>query len=94
VLACEDDGTMKKHKTISFTRLRQMLLDLGFAETVVPGSHSLFEHDPSDTWLVYRPYRPNEMVSPTDLANTRFFLDQRGLVERDEFEELVRKAPA
>jgi predicted RNA binding protein YcfA (HicA-like mRNA interferase family) len=79
---------------LTFASLRSLLLELGFVEKSVPGSHFMFEHAPSDTVLVFRPYRPQEKVNLPDLASVRTHLDQRDLLRADAFDNLLRKASA
>jgi len=82
-----------KNDKVSFECLRKVLRDLGFVETVVPGPYLLFEHSPSGTLLPYRAYKADDSVSWADLVMTRRLLDERGLMEAEEFEALLQKAP-
>jgi hypothetical protein len=82
------------NNAIPFNFLRKVLLDLGFVETVVPGPYLLFEHSASGTLLPFRAYQPGDSVSWADLAMTRKLLDERGLMEEEEFEALSHKTPA
>jgi predicted RNA binding protein YcfA (HicA-like mRNA interferase family) len=79
---------------LTFAALRSLLLDLGFVENTVPGSHFLFEHASSGTVLVFRSYRPQEKVNLPDLVSVRIHLDQRDLLAADAFDNLLRKASA
>jgi hypothetical protein len=81
------------HDHIAFSHLRKILLDLGFVETIVPGPYFRFEHSPSGTLLLYRDYQPNELITWADHIKTRKFLDERGILEADEFETLLHRAP-
>jgi hypothetical protein len=81
------------NKKVRFRQLRQFLLDLGFSESRLPTSALVFAHEPSDTLLFYHPYEPDGPVNPGDLATTRRFLDERGLLATDEFEQALHKAP-
>ena len=81
-----------KNDRIPFDRLRKILLDLGFVETAIPGPYWYFEHSPSGTILAYRAYQPGESLSWHDLVSTRRQLDERGVLEADEFEALLHKA--
>ena len=53
-----------------------------------------FRHAASDTLLLYRDHRPEDTVAPRDVFMTRFFLDQRGLMNPEAFESHFRKTPA
>jgi hypothetical protein len=80
-----------KNDQIPFKRLRKVLLDLGFVETAIAGPYWHFQHSPSGTVLVYRQYQAGDGVSWHDLVTTRRQLDERGLLEGDEFEALLHK---
>ncbi len=82
-----------KNEQVPFGRLRQVLLDLGFVATVVSGPYLLFEHSPSGTLLPYREYQPGDSVNWADLVMTRRLLDERGLLDADDFEAVLHKTP-
>lgn len=81
---------MKKNPT--FESLERVLAGLGFVKTVIAGSHIAFDHAPSGTTLVVRPYRARETVGPGDLISMRKHLVENGLIEPDTFESLLREA--
>jgi hypothetical protein len=74
---------------ITFAELRQVLMDMGFAETVTPKSHWFFAHKPSGAELALPIYRSNRIVLPHHLSTVRTTLDARGLMDRDEFDDLM-----
>jgi hypothetical protein len=74
----------------SFAVLRQILLDLGFTTHVEPGVYVRFDHAPSDTWFVFRPHKDEEAVNLPNLVGVRRILDEKGLLAREQFEELLR----
>jgi len=82
------------NNTITFAALRQLLSDLGFVEKVLPQSHVVFEHAPSDTIFVFRPYRPRDRVADYDLVGVRRHLDERGLLECGDFENRLHQPSA
>jgi hypothetical protein len=82
-----------KNDNIPFSHLRKILRDLGFVETLLPGPYFVFEHAPSETLLFYRHYQPNDVITWADHVKTRKFLDERGILEGDEFEALLCKTP-
>jgi hypothetical protein len=82
-----------KNDAIRFDSLRRLLRDLGFVETVVTGPYLLFEHSPSGTLLPYRAYQAGDSVSWADLVMTRRLLDERGIMDEEEFQSLLHKAP-
>lgn len=81
-------------RDLPFAKLRKLLLDLGFTEHVVEGKHLAFDHRESDTFFVFRLYRPQDKVSRVDLAGVRSQLDWHGLLNRDAFDASLRKASA
>lgn len=74
---------------VSFAELRQMLLDLGFTETVVPRSHVFFAHQRRGAELALPIYRRNRFVMPHHLISVRIMLDATGLMDRADFEDFV-----
>lgn len=82
-------------KKIPFNKFSKMLTGLEFTMHHIPGSHFYFEHPPSKTLLMYREYKPKELVSAGDLVSARKFLVERDILEdEDEFEEVLQKAMA
>src|SRR3984893_3942797 len=75
--------------TITFTQLRQLLLDLGFTERVTPKSHVFFTHEPSGAEVALPIYRSNRIVLPHHLLTVRIMLDAKGLMDADDFDDVV-----
>ena len=63
---------------------RQFLLDLGFT-AAKRGKFWFFEHSPSETTYLFRPYRAVEKVSLIDIQSTRRHLDLRGVLDEQAF---------
>lgn len=84
---------MIARSTVSFAELRQFLLDLGFTAGK-RGKFWFFEHSPSETTFLFRPYRARERVTVVDIDSTRFHLDRRGLLAPEAFDERLKKATA
>lgn len=82
-----------RNNQITFADLEHYLEGLGFTVSRKP-THWLFEHPFPDTLLIFRLYRPGDTVLPHDLAGTRKLLDERGLMEADEFDRFLSKTPA
>jgi hypothetical protein len=82
-----------KPSSIRFTQLRHLLDDLGFSE-VRQEAGWRFEHDPSETVFLFRPYRPGDPVYEHDLLLVRSQLDWRGLMPADQFDDSLKKTPA
>ena len=74
---------------IRFSQLRQLLLDLEFAETVVPESHVAYRHEPSDTVILLPLYKANELVAPRHYVPVRTLLDAKQLLDGAEFDRLL-----
>jgi hypothetical protein len=78
---------------VPFAELRQLLLDVGFTMSK-RGKFWFFEYAPSETTLTYRPYRVRERVTLRDIHMTRFFLDWRGVLAPEAFDDRLKKATA
>jgi hypothetical protein len=60
-------------------RLRQLLIDLGFAEgESVKNHHRLFRHPQSRCVIVLPDNRDEDVARPADIASVRDHLDQQG----------------
>jgi hypothetical protein len=82
-----------KRSHVTFERLRQILLDLGFTEAK-RGKFWYFEHEPSGTIFGFRPYRLREKVTAIDMVHVRTHLDWRGVLEEQSFDNMLEKASA
>ena len=60
---------MIARSNVTFAELQQLLLDLGFTVSK-RGKGWFFEHAPSETNFLYRPYRARERVTLMDLDMT------------------------
>jgi hypothetical protein len=74
----------------TFGTLRQVLIDLGFRTTTMPAGHIRFDHLPSDTLVILRPYKDDDIVDQGNLQGVRRLLDEKGVVDRNKFDELLR----
>jgi predicted RNA binding protein YcfA (HicA-like mRNA interferase family) len=79
---------------VRFAELRQLLLDLGFQEQQRKDGHFRFRHAASDTVFLFRPYRPDDHVILVHYRMVQRILDERGLMEADQFDRLLNRAPA
>jgi hypothetical protein len=79
---------------LSFSHLRRFLLDLDFSERTGSSAQIIFEHRPSDTLFIFRPYDANEKVHWPDVISVRKQLDERGLLAADSFDQILRKTSA
>jgi hypothetical protein len=82
-------------KTITFATLKTLLERLGFQEAVLPSGHLVFNHPSGkDLLLFYRTYRSNEVLDWNDLAKTRRFLVEWGLIDENSFDRLLQEPAA
>jgi hypothetical protein len=84
---------MIARSTVPFAELRQLLVDLGFTVSK-QGKFWFFEHAPSETTFLFRPYRSRDRVTLRDVNSTRHHLDWRGLMAPEAFDDLLKKATA
>ncbi len=75
----------------TFATLCQMLTDLGVQAKPGPRSATAFEHARSGTLLFLRSHVPEEIVDQANLVGIRRLLDERGVVDRERFDELLRE---
>jgi predicted RNA binding protein YcfA (HicA-like mRNA interferase family) len=75
----------------NFATVEKLLLELGFQQHPVPGTHLLYEHPEAKVRIALRPYQPTDTVEPIVLAYIRGTLDGWSILERDEFEERLRE---
>ncbi len=80
------------HPRITFAQLRQFLTDMGFTASVTPKSHVFFAHQPSGAEVALPIYRSNRIVLPHHLSTIRTMLDAKGLMDGDEFDEVLASA--
>jgi hypothetical protein len=81
-------------KAITFAKLDALLADLGFLVTIIPNSHTLYEHVESGTVLLLRLHRPRDVVDERTLAIVRKTVVDNGLAEPAAFEQLSQKTSA
>lgn len=84
---------MVKRSDVRFSQLQAFLDRLGFSGTRQKRGWR-FEHEPSATIVVLRPYRRTERVFMPDLFGIRWQLDGRGLLPEQAFDESLTKTLA
>jgi hypothetical protein len=84
---------MVGRSTVTFERLQQLLLGLGFTPTK-RGEFWVFTHGEPKVTLTYRPYRLRERVTQKDLQVTRQDLEWHDLMTADAFQDALQKATA
>jgi len=86
---------MAESSRITYAQLTRLLLDVGFEDRSVRGSHRAFFHSGSDTWVSFSDYAAGEVpVRPVDLASVRKHLVEKGLLKEADFAKLLWKSDA
>ena len=80
--------------TLPFSRLRELLLNLDFAEKSETAARKVFEHRESETVFLFRNYKFTENISLADLFSVRKQLDERGILPANSFDQMLVKTPA
>lgn len=79
--------------SVKFGELRQLLIDLGFLESV--GQEEIAIRNPAaDVLFVFRRYRPGDRVADYNLLEVQRMLDARGLMAAEVFANHFAKTPA
>lgn len=81
-------------ETLPFAALDQFLQKLGFEKIVVPKSHIGYTHPESDAAFMFRLYKPNDPVASHNRASVRTLLIDRGLIEPEDWDELLKAKSA
>ena len=68
------------------------MLRLGFIRKSTEGTQMLYQHSEKDTWILLPPYELEDEVRPVHLVAARRLLDERGLIEAEEFDRLIADA--
>jgi len=85
---------MKTNNRITFGRLEAVLKNLGFVKKVVPDTGVGYNHAPTGAIVIVRHHKPNELVPDYVMAAARHELDQQGVIEPKDFEEMLKAAAA
>lgn len=75
----------------TFADVRDILLGLGFRMRGGQGTPAVFEHGPTGGRIVLDAFSDGDVVDPATLAVVRRHLDERGILPRARFEELLAK---
>ena len=81
------------YKHITYGRLRDMMVSLGFQEERRSYGVAL-KYPKSDLIFLFRPYQETDEVKPAEVYNIRELLDARRLLDAGAFDGLLLKAPA
>jgi len=81
-----------RYKSVTFETLERALADLGFVRGYTTGRHKVFKHEESDTVFLFRESAPQDIVGAIQVLGTRRILIEKGLVDEDEFDELLEQA--
>jgi hypothetical protein len=82
------------NETLPFAALDEFLQKLGFEKIVVPKSHIGYRHADSDTIFMFRLYKPHDPVDRVNRASVRKLLLERGLIEPEDWDELLKAKSA
>jgi hypothetical protein len=74
----------------TFATLRDVLLGLGFSMRSADGA-VIFEHPPASARLIMEPFGDAETVDAATLVVVRRNLDERGILPRARFDDLLRQ---
>ena len=77
-----------------FSKLRDVLMELGFEERPIEGKYLGYFHRASDTLFTFRKYNLQDKVSMADLIMVRKQLDWRGLLNQETFDATLSKVSA
>ena len=76
-------------KHAKFAALSRVLIDLGF--TMRTDSKFIrFDNAKSNTWFLYPAYSDEEEVMDFELTATRYILDYKGIMSREQFEDRLK----
>jgi hypothetical protein len=81
-----------KNSKVAFADLREVLLELGFAETREK-DRLVYRHPAAGT-LLLRPYKVKDKVKLTDMLVVRQQLDYNGMIASDELSRRLEQMPA
>lgn len=79
-----------KPTAITFTEVRQLLESLGYKERSLVNAHVF--HRRRNERVFFRRYEPTETVDPWEIAQTRLFLDGRGILDEAEFDAFFERS--
>jgi hypothetical protein len=82
------------NSSVTFNQLETVLTDLGFHKKTIPETGVAYEHPFTETLLVVREHRPDEIVPWHVLASTRHHLEWRGVIEPADFEKRLKAIAA
>ena len=82
----------KRRRKVTFGDIRRLLSEYGFVQLPGDGKAVVFEHKRTNTLLFFRPHRLKERADAFYLAMVEKMLDERAILERDEFEDALRQA--
>ena len=84
---------MRKNR-IPFGALRELLLELGFCESLQDPDRTRFEHPTTGTVLLFCFHNSNDRLTDRELLVVRRQLVDNGLIEADAFDRFLQRASA
>lgn len=79
---------------ITFAQLETILAELGFAKSIIPGSHVNYEHPEVGMLAPVRLHQAREAVPSYVVATVRHDLEVLGVITGSEFEQMLKVAAA
>jgi predicted RNA binding protein YcfA (HicA-like mRNA interferase family) len=79
---------------VTYGDLSQIVRDVGFTDETAPGSHTVYRHARSDTLILLAPHAAGEVARPIDVKYIRRVLDEKGLLDGEEFDRRIAAAYA
>ncbi|MEN8221516.1 MAG: type II toxin-antitoxin system HicA family toxin [Pseudomonadota bacterium] len=75
---------------LTFSKLKSLLMDLGFSEVITrESSHTVFKNPTSDSIIVLPPLSPQQLVSPRHIAVVRRILIENNLLDKNKLSPLI-----
>ncbi len=85
---------MEMNKSITYSQLEAVLLELGFRKKVIPKEGVTYGHLPSKTLLLLPLHEPAERVPSHVILSVRHHLEWNGVIEPNVLEEMLQAAAA
>ena len=77
---------------LTYAVLHKLLTSLGFNPKPVRRSWQAYHHRASDALILLRKRRPTANVSEPDILSIRRHLVEKGLIDENEFDQLLSEA--
>lgn len=81
---------MTKPKSVLFSEMRHLLIDLGYKEKFVDKAHVFFRSEKD--LVIFRRYGDDDLLRSGDVSSTRQYLDMRGYLSEADFNSFFESA--